>query len=66
MSPQEQERLRQLRTDLRWLITSGYVTEYSNGKLFAPPPAANGSAPADDDSSDSAEPGSEASPATSP
>jgi hypothetical protein len=41
MTPAEQERLKQLRTDLRWLITSGYVTEYSNGKLFAPPPQAN-------------------------
>ena len=41
LPPQDQERLKQLRTDLRWLITSGYVTEYSNGKLFAPPPQTN-------------------------
>jgi len=41
MSAQDQERLKQLRTDMRWLIASGYVTEYSNGKLFAPPPQAN-------------------------
>jgi hypothetical protein len=24
--------------DLRWLITEGYVTEYGDGRLFAPPP----------------------------
>jgi hypothetical protein len=24
--------------DLRWLITEGYVTEYGDGKLYAPPP----------------------------
>jgi hypothetical protein len=41
MAPQDLERLKQLRTDMRWLITSGYVTEYSNGKLFAPPPQTN-------------------------
>ena len=62
MTPQDQERLRQLRTDLRWLITSGYVTEYSNGKLFAPPPLAAGAMP----SEDSGEEAAEASPATSP
>jgi hypothetical protein len=67
LAPQELERLRLLRTDLRWLITSGYVTEYSNGKLFAPPPV-SGSAPTEDESaSDGAsETASEESPATSP
>lgn len=48
MPAEDQERLRLLRNDLRWLITSGYVTEYSNGKLFAPPPM-EGSAPSDDE-----------------
>ncbi|MBN1404721.1 MAG: hypothetical protein JW942_09690 [Opitutales bacterium] len=48
MSAEDQERLRLLRNDLRWLITSGYVTEYSNGKLFAPPPM-DGASQGDDD-----------------
>jgi hypothetical protein len=48
MQPQDLERLKQLRTDLRWLITSGYVTEYSNGKLFSPPPQTN-PAPAEEE-----------------
>ena len=30
--------LNQLMLDLRWLITEGYVTEYGDGHLFAPPP----------------------------
>jgi len=51
MSAEDIERLKLLRLDLRWLITSGYVTEYSNGKLFAPPPAEGGQAPADDSKS---------------
>jgi hypothetical protein len=38
MPQEDQERLRLLRNDLRWLITSGYVTEYSDSRLFAPPP----------------------------
>ena len=29
--------LNQLMLDLRWLITEGYVTEYGDGHLFAPP-----------------------------
>lgn len=36
LSTEDQERLRQLRADLRWLISSGYVTEYSDGRLYAP------------------------------
>ena len=34
----DQKKLRQLMLDLRWLITEGYVTEYGDGRLFAPPP----------------------------
>jgi hypothetical protein len=34
----ESKQLRQLMGDLRWLITEGYVTEYGDGCLFAPPP----------------------------
>ena len=38
-TPEEEAALRKLLTDLRWLVTEGYVTEYSDGRLFAPPPA---------------------------
>ena len=38
LSAEEQAALRQLMLDLRWLITEGYVTEYGDGRLFAPPP----------------------------
>lgn len=30
--------LKQLGMDLRWLVTEGYVTEYGDGRLFAPLP----------------------------
>ena len=38
LTPEEQERLRRLTMDLRWLVTEGYVTEFADGRLFAPPP----------------------------
>ena len=38
LSEEDQKKLRQLMLDLRWLITEGYVTEYGDGRLFAPPP----------------------------
>lgn len=38
LSEAEQKQLNQLMLDLRWLITEGYVTEYGDGRLFAPPP----------------------------
>jgi hypothetical protein len=38
LSAEEQQRLNQLMLDLRWLITEGYVTEYGDGRLFAPAP----------------------------
>ncbi len=34
------EKLRKMGNDLRWLVMEGYVTEFSDGKLFAPPPMA--------------------------
>ncbi len=40
LSPEEQELIKQMRIDLRWLVTEGYVIEYSDGRLFAPPPQA--------------------------
>lgn len=38
LSVDEQKKLKQLMLDLRWLITEGYVTEYGDGRLFAPAP----------------------------
>lgn len=38
LSAAEQKQLNQLMLDLRWLITEGYVTEYGDGRLFAPAP----------------------------
>jgi hypothetical protein len=32
------EKLRKMGNDLRWLVMEGYVTEFSDGKLFSPPP----------------------------
>jgi len=34
------EKLRKMGNDLRWLVMEGYVTEFSDGKLFSPPPMA--------------------------
>lgn len=47
LSEEEQEQLNQLMLDLRWLITEGYVTEYGNGRLFAPAPLPRPSKKAD-------------------
>lgn len=32
------DKLRKMTNDLRWLVTEGYVTEFSDGTLFAAPP----------------------------
>jgi hypothetical protein len=39
LAPEEEAKVRKLLSDLRWLVMEGYVTEYSDGRLFAPPPA---------------------------
>jgi hypothetical protein len=39
LSEQDEARLRKMWFDLRWLVTEGYVTEFSNGNLYASPPA---------------------------
>lgn len=52
-SPEEEIALRKLLTDLRWLVTEGYVTEFSDGRLFAPPPTRPQSKP--DESGDETE-----------
>ena len=35
---EQQEKLRRLTMDLRWLVHEGYVTEFADGRLFTPPP----------------------------
>ena len=40
LPPEQSEKLRKMGNDLRWLVMEGYVTEFSDGKLFAPPPMA--------------------------
>ena len=37
LSPADQAKLSRMQGDLRWLITEGYVTEFLDGRLFAPP-----------------------------
>ena len=37
LTPEDQARLTRLNSDLRWLVTEGYVTEFIDGRLFAPP-----------------------------
>jgi len=34
----ERAKLSRMQGDLRWLVTEGYVTEFIDGRLFAPPP----------------------------
>ncbi len=38
LTPEEQQKLTRLQGDLRWLVMEGYVTEFMDGRLFAPPP----------------------------
>jgi hypothetical protein len=38
LTPEEHEKLRRMTMDLRWLVQEGYVTEFADGRLFAPPP----------------------------
>jgi hypothetical protein len=37
LTPEDQSKLTRLNNDLRWLVTEGYVTEFIDGRLFAPP-----------------------------
>ena len=34
----QRARMSRMQGDLRWLVTEGYVTEFIDGRLFAPPP----------------------------
>jgi Predicted membrane protein len=38
LTAEDQAKLHRLNSDLRWLVTEGYVTEFIDGRLFAPPP----------------------------
>ena len=38
LTAEDQSKLSRLNGDLRWLVTEGYVTEFIDGRLFAPPP----------------------------
>ncbi|HEX2860828.1 MAG TPA: hypothetical protein VHN79_04280, partial [Lacunisphaera sp.] len=44
LPPEQAEKLRKMSNDLRWLVMEGYVTEFADGKLFAPPAVAPQSA----------------------
>ncbi len=44
LPPEQADKLKKLGNDLRWLVSEGYVTEFSDGKLFAAPPMAPQSA----------------------
>ncbi len=38
LSIDDRARISRMQGDLRWLVTEGYVTEFIDGRLFAPPP----------------------------
>jgi hypothetical protein len=40
LSAQDHERFAKMHGDLRWLVSEGYVMEFMDGRLFAPPPMA--------------------------
>jgi hypothetical protein len=40
LTVEQREKIARMQGDLRWLVTEGYVTEFIDGRLFAPPPMA--------------------------
>jgi hypothetical protein len=38
---EQREKIARMQGNLRWLVTEGYVTEFIDGRLFAPPPMAD-------------------------
>ncbi len=38
LTVEQREKIARMQGDLRWLVTEGYVTEFIDGRLFAPPP----------------------------
>jgi hypothetical protein len=55
LTPENEVRLVQLRNDLHWLVSEGYVIEYSDGRLFAPSAASEVKAKVESDVSDAVE-----------
>jgi hypothetical protein len=56
LPPEQAEKLRKMSNDLRWLVMEGYVTEFSDSKLFAPPAMAPQTAKKTDASDDENDP----------
>jgi len=40
LTPEQLDKVKRMSGDLRWLVTEGYVTEFADGRLFAPAPLA--------------------------
>ena len=38
LTPEQREKVSRLQGDIMWLVHEGYVTEFIDGRLFAPPP----------------------------
>ncbi len=38
LTPEQRDKIGRLQGDLRWLVREGYVTEFIDGTLYAPPP----------------------------
>ncbi|HOY55426.1 MAG TPA: hypothetical protein PL015_12210, partial [Opitutaceae bacterium] len=38
LTPEAREKIVRMQGDLRWLVREGYVTEFIDGRVFAPPP----------------------------
>ncbi len=38
LTPEQREKIARLQNDVRWLVHEGYVTEFIDGTLYAPPP----------------------------
>jgi hypothetical protein len=52
LSEADQAKVAELRKDLKYLVASGYVIEYSDGRLFLPPPRSEGAGDEDGESKD--------------
>lgn len=52
----KKEAIKKMAMDLRWLVTEGYVAEYSDGRLFAAPAEAKPAAPKKPKASEPAKP----------
>ena len=66
LPPEEDVKLKRLWMDLRWLVMEGYVTEYSDGTLFAPPPMTPQQQKSEEASEETSAPSASASPTEPP